>query len=73
MKTSQSDAALFPKGFYDIGEKTFEWVFKNREEFVSFTIQEMLKPTGLYLEWKEYCVNKSIRNGRLAENSEATE
>ena len=47
MKTSQSDAALFPKGFYDIGGQTFEWVFKNREDFVSFTIHEMLKPTHI--------------------------
>lgn len=71
MKTSQSDATEFPKGFFDIGQQTFEWVFKNREEFVQFTIHEMLKPTGLYRDWKEYCIYKS--NGRPSQDSKAVE
>ena len=45
----------FPEKFMCIGGKSFEWVFKNRPEFVEFTLTEMLQPTGLFLEWKEFC------------------
>ena len=46
---------IFPEGFMCIGEKTFEWVYVNRKEFVEFTVNQMEKPTGLFLKWKRYC------------------
>ena len=38
--------------------KSFEWVFKNKKEFVDFTVKEMGSPTGLFAVWKNYCENK---------------
>ena len=38
-----------------IGEKTFEWVYKNRKEFVDFTLMEMENPSGLFKKWQLYC------------------
>ena len=48
----------WPEGFMDIGGKSFDWVFQNRKEWVEFTLNEMKKPSGLFLEWKSYCVEK---------------
>ena len=45
----------FPANFMCIGEKSFSWVYENREEFVDFTLTEMHKPTGLFLKWQQYC------------------
>ena len=49
----------FPAGFMCIGLKTFKWVYANRKEFVDFTINEMDKPSGLFLQWQIYC-NKQL-------------
>ena len=50
----------WPKGFCDIGGKTFNWVRKNREEWCDFTLNEMENPTGLFAKWKTYLIkNKS--------------
>ena len=48
----------FPKNFFDIGEKTFEYVFQHKPDYVQFTINEMKKCTGLFLEWQNYCKEK---------------
>lgn len=50
----------FPKGFMNIGEKSFEWVYLNKKEFVDFTLHDMCNPTGLFRDWKYYCekINK---------------
>ena len=53
----------WPEGFCDIGGRTFEWVFKNRNEFVDFTVSEMKQATGLFRKWQNYCVNKQIEDG----------
>ena len=45
----------FPENFMCIGCKTFEWVYVHRPEFVEFTVNEMNKPTGLFLKWQKYC------------------
>ena len=41
---------FFPKGFMNIGDKSFEWVFENKKEFVNFTINTMRNATGLFSE-----------------------
>ena len=40
----------------NIGDKSFEWVFENKKEFVNFTIKTMCNATGLFAEWQEYCL-----------------
>ena len=45
----------FPKGYFNIGGRDFEWVYRNRKEYVDFTVNEMQKPTGLFRKWQEYC------------------
>ena len=49
----------FPEGFMNVGGKTFQWVLENKQEFVDFTINEMNKPTGLFRQWKQYCMKYS--------------
>ena len=49
------DDLVWPVDFMDIGLKTFRWVFVHRKEWVSFTMNEMNKPTGLFKKWKHYC------------------
>ena len=70
---------IFPKNFFDIGEKTFEYVFQHKPDYVQFTINDMKKCTGLFLEWQNYCkekvkLNKWInKNEWLVINTEITE
>ena len=45
----------FPKNFCDVGDRSFDWVFCNKKDFVRHTINEMRRPTGLFLDWKNYC------------------
>jgi hypothetical protein len=49
----------WPKGFMDIGEKTFAWVYENRKEFVDFTLTDMTKPSGIFAVWQNYCLSKN--------------
>ena len=49
----------FPEGFMNIGGKTFKWVLENKQEFVNFTLNEMNGPTGLFRQWKQYCMKYS--------------
>ena len=49
----------FPQNFYDIGQKTFLWVWQNRKEFVDFTLKDMKEATGLFKKWVDYCCLKS--------------
>ena len=39
----------------DIGGMLFSDVYKNKTEFVDFTLNEMDKPTGLFTKWRDYC------------------
>ena len=52
------DSKLFPKGFFNVGGKRFDWVFKHKPIFVKFTRDEMKKCTGIFDIWKRYCENK---------------
>ena len=49
------DSLLWPVGFYDIGGRSFKWVYSNRKDFVDFTLTEMELESGLFLKWKQYC------------------
>ena len=48
----------WPENFYDIGGKSFEWVFENKKEFVLFTLTNMHNPLGLFRDWQHFCMNK---------------
>ena len=64
-------AERFPSDFFDLtmSNKTFEWVFNNKLEFVDFTLTEMIKPTGFFKQWKDYCVKlNKVRNGNCSTN-----
>ena len=52
---SESYPERFPTGYMDIGNKSFEWVFENKKEFVDFTLNDMCNPTGLFKQWQDYC------------------
>ena len=43
----------FPKDFMDIGEKSFEWVYENRPEWVKFT-EQWKTADGLFKFWYLY-------------------
>ena len=53
----------FPPNFCNIGEKSFDWVYVNKKEFVNHTIQDMKKPTGLFKKWLEYCKERIKKSG----------
>ena len=52
------DEHCWPEGFCGIGGRTFLWVFNNKKDWVEFTLDKMKDPTGLFLEWKNYCTQK---------------
>ena len=52
--TRPLDSEQFPKGFFDIEGKTFDWVFTNKNEFVLFTKNEMMNTTGFFATWQQY-------------------
>ena len=55
-----SDAEIcWPEGFMCIGGRSFAWVFANREEFVKFTVDKMDSPSGLFKQWKDYCLEQT--------------
>ena len=56
------DDIAWPAGFYDIGDRSFKWVFDNRKEFVDFTLTEMEVPSGLFLKWQDYCKQQIIND-----------
>ena len=56
------DGTLFPKGFFDIGLKSYLWVFENKKEFVDFTITGMKNCKGIYKSWQDYVLEKSNIN-----------
>ena len=43
----------FPKDFMDIGEKTFDWVYENRTEWVDFS-SKWETATGIFQAWYLY-------------------
>ena len=53
-----ADKRTFPAKFFNIGERSFEWVWANKKEFVEFTVNKMSQTTGLFKEWQTYCLNR---------------
>ena len=49
----------WPDGFMDIGGLTFAEAYKKKPEFVDFTVTDMKEPTGMFREWKTYCVGRN--------------
>ena len=49
------DKLTWPEGFMDIGNRTFDWVYTAKRDFVDFTLHEMETPSGLFKKWKSYC------------------
>ena len=55
----------FPKDFCDISDRSFGWVYINKQDFVDHTLNEMQNPTGLFKKWFDYCkarVKKTTEN-----------
>jgi hypothetical protein len=52
-----NDNTVFPKGFFDIGDKTFDWVYTNKKEFREY-ILEIKKATGLWKSFQDYVVKR---------------
>ena len=63
----KDDNVVWPDGFMDIGSKKFSWVWLNRKEFVSFTLEDMKTPTKMFLRWKNYCILKQTQNDKHTE------
>jgi hypothetical protein len=59
-----ADETIFPPGFFDIGDKTFTWVYEHKKEFVEFIIL-VSNPTGLFLSFQKYCVQRMGISGQL--------
>ena len=53
------DCCKFPQDFFNIGGKTFEWVFQHKKDWVSFTLQDMEKTSGFFKIWQNYVKRKS--------------
>ena len=54
----REDDTIFPQIFPDVGGETFEFVFENRTNWVTFTLA-MTNCTGFFAVWKSYCIRKS--------------
>ena len=63
-KNITAENEKFPVDFYDIGLRTFGWVYENKPEFVNFTLNKMSQTTGLYKVWQNYCINKQRIDAR---------
>ena len=53
------DDLCWPENFMNIGGKTFQWVFENKEVFVEFTLSDMKSPTKMFKRWKNYCISRN--------------
>ena len=49
---------IWPAGFCNIGGWSFDRVFKEKHDFVNFTVTCMESPTGIFKEWKEFCLKR---------------
>ena len=52
-----ADETRFPANFFDIGEKTFKWVYEHKKEFVEFIIL-VENTTGLFQAFQTYCTQR---------------
>ena len=48
-----TDEMKWPKGFADIGGRTFKWTVENRPEWCEFT-KQMRDVTGFFKIWRTY-------------------
>lgn len=48
----------FPKDFMCIGDRSFDWVYENRKEFVDFTLTEMKNAKGFFKDFQQFCKAK---------------
>ena len=62
----------WPKGFQDIGGLTFQQTWDQRPEWVDFTLTEMKDPSGMFKEWKSFCVEKKKQDDRNAKERRRT-
>ena len=56
------DKKLFPKHFFNVSERSFEWVYENKPDYVDFTLNEMKNTSGFFKEWQSYCKRKVKAN-----------
>ena len=56
------DQQIFPKNFFNVSERTFEWVFDNKPDYVDFTVKEMKNASGFFKVWQSYCLRKVKAN-----------
>ena len=52
------DDTICPGVLPDIGEKSYLWVYKNKEDFVHFCVTDMKSPTGFWKDIQEYFIMK---------------
>ena len=64
-----TDETVFPM-IFGLAGKTFLWVYKNKTEWVDFTLTEMKEPTQLFKVWKDYCQAKSKDGIRIEQTAE---
>jgi len=56
------DNTEFPM-IFGLNGKSFEWVFKNKKEFVDFTVKDMGSPTGKIKEaYAKNTSRKTVKN-----------
>ena len=55
----KDDLTRFPDNFPDIGGQSFQYVFKNKSDWVDFTVKGMQNATGFFAVWKSYCLRKN--------------
>ena len=60
----QYEDLSFPKGFCDIGLISFKDLYDRKKEFVDFTLKDMENPSGLFLKWKQFCLEKVKNNAK---------
>ena len=56
------DKNKFPKHFFNVSERSFEWVYENKPDYVDFTINEMKNCSGFFKKWQSYCNRKFKAN-----------
>ena len=48
----------WPDGFMDIGGLTFAQTYQLKPEWVDFTLTDMKDASGMFKEWRSYCIGK---------------
>ena len=61
----------WPEGFSNIGGMTFQQTFEQRPEWVDFTLTEMKNPSGMFADWKDFCVQKKKQDARNSKKDDS--